>query len=386
MKWASSIATQTDATAAVAEAAETVQQELGSLTADLVVVFASPHYRDTMVRLPSLIRDRFPRARLLGCTGGGIIGAGREIEHRPALSITAASLPGVELHPFHFDLDELPTTPAAWHRVVDPSLDPSFLLLPEPFSCDIEQLISGLDAAFPAARKVGGVASGGRGAGSNALFLDNEMLRDGVVGLALTGNVVMDTLVAQGCRPIGTPLLITRCEDNIILELGGQPALMVLRALFDTLDGRDKELFRSSLFLGIQMKDDQIEYRHGDFLIRNMMGINPDRNAVVVGARVTPYQAVQFHLRDAEASAEDLRQHLTAYSRSGHKPSGALLFSCLGRGENLYGQPDHDSNLIISYLGRLPVGGFFCNGEIGPVGEPTFLHGYTSSFAFVRPR
>ena len=386
MKWASSISTQADATAAVAEAAEALRQELGELTADLIVVFASPHYRDSMVRLPSLIRDRFPGARLIGCTGGGIIGAGREIEHRPALSITAASLPGVQLHPFHFDLDELPSTPAAWHRVVDPSLDPAFLLLPEPFSCDIELLLNGLDAAFPAARKVGGVASGGRGAGSNALFLDGEMLRDGVVGLGLTGNVVIDTLVAQGCRPIGTPLIITRCEDNIILELGGQPALTVLRTLFDTLDGRDRELFRSSLFLGVQMKDDVIEYRHGDFLIRNMMGINPDRNAVVVGGLMKPYQAVQFHLRDAEASAEDLRQHLDAYCRSGNKPAGALLFSCLGRGENLYGQPDHDSNLVISYLGNLPVGGFFCNGEIGPVGDTTFQHGYTSSFALLRPR
>ena len=386
MKWASAISTQPEATTAIAETAAAVKEELGDQAADLVILFASPHYRDSMVLLPSLVREKFPRARLIGCTGGGIIGAGREVEHRPAISLTAASLPGVQLQPFHFDLDELPSTPAAWHRVVDPSSEPSFLLLPEPFSCDIEQLISGLDAAYPTAPKAGGVASGGRGAGSNALFLDGEMLRDGVVGLALSGDVAIDTLVAQGCRPIGTPLLITRCEDNVILELGGQPALTVLRDLFDTLDAHDRELFRSSLFLGIQMKDDLIEYRHGDFLIRNMMGINPDRNAVVVGAMLQPYQAVQFHLRDAEASAEDLRQHLGEYCRSGHKPSGALLFSCLGRGEHLYGQPDHDSNLVLSYLGKLPVGGFFCNGEIGPVGGTTFQHGYTSSFALLRPR
>ena len=386
MKWASSISTQPEAPVAIAEAAEAVTRELGGQAPDLVVLFASPHYRDSMVRLPSLVRERFPGARLLGCTGGGIIGGGREIEHRPALSLTAGVLPGVLLQPFHFDLDELPSSPAAWHKVVDPRSDPAFLVLPEPFSCDIEQLISGLDAAYPTARKVGGVASGGRGAGSNALFLDGEMLRDGVVGLALSGDVVIDTLVAQGCRPIGTPLLITRCEENIILELGGQPALPVLRTLFDTLDARDRELFRSSLFLGIQMKDDLIEYRHGDFLIRNMMGINPERNAVVVGALVQPYQAVQFHLRDAEASAEDLRQHLDTYCRTGHKPAGALLFSCLGRGEQLYGQPDHDSNLVLNYLGKLPMGGFFCNGEIGPVGGTTFQHGYTSSFALLRPR
>lgn len=386
MKWASAISTQPEATPAVAEAAAAIKSELDGQAADLVIVFASPHYRDSLVRLPSLVREKFPGARLIGCTGGGIIGAGREIEHRPALSLTAAALPGAQLHPFHFDLDELPPNPSAWHRLIDPRREPAFLLLPEPFSCDIEQLIGGLDAAYPGAAKVGGVASGGRGAGSNALFLDSEMIRDGVVGLALTGDVVIDTLVAQGCRPIGTPLIITRCEDNVLLELGGQPALTVLRGLFDTLDARDRELFRSSLFLGIQMKDDIIEYRHGDFLIRNLMGINPDRNAVVVGAMVQPYQAVQFHLRDADASAEDLRQHLLAYCRSGRKPAGALLFSCLGRGEHLYGQPDHDSNLVLSYLGKLPLGGFFCNGEIGPVGETTFHHGYTSSFALLRPR
>lgn len=385
MKWASAISTQPEAASAVSEAAAAVQRELGG-PADLVVLFAAPHYRDALVRLPSLVRERFPRARLIGCTGGGIIGAGRELEHRAALSLTAAVLPGVQLQPFHFDLDELPATPAAWHRVVEPRGEPAFLLLPEPFSCDTEQLITGLDAAYPAARKVGGVASGGRGAGSNALFLDGEMLRDGMIGLALSGNVVIDTIVAQGCRPIGTPQLITRCEDNVILELGGQPALGVLRGLFDTLDAHDRELFRSSLFLGIQMKDDLIEYRQGDFLIRNMMGINPERSAVVVGAMVQPYQAVQFHLRDAEASAEDLRQHLVDYCRTGHKPAGALLFSCLGRGEHLYGQPDHDSNLVLSYLGKLPLGGFFCNGEVGPVGGTTFLHGYTSSFALLRPR
>lgn len=385
MKWASAISTQPEAASAVAEAAAAVQLELGG-QADLVILFAAPHYRDALVRLPSLVRDKFPRARLIGCTGGGIIGAGREIEHRAALSLTAAVLPRVQLQPFHFDLDELPASPAAWHRVVDPRSQPAFLLLPEPFSCDTEQLINGLDAAYPVARKVGGVASGGRGAGSNALFIDGEMLRDGMVGLALSGDVVIDTIVAQGCRPIGTPHLITRCEDNVILELGGQPALTVLRGLFDTLDAHDRELFRSSLFLGIQMKDDLIEYRQGDFLIRNMMGINPERNAVVVGAMVQQYQAVQFHLRDAEASAEDLRQHLVAYCRTGHKPTGALLFSCLGRGEHLYQQPDHDSNLVLSYLGKLPLGGFFCNGEIGPVGGTTFLHGYTSSFALLRPR
>ena len=98
---------------------------------------------------------------------------------------------------------------------------------------------------------------------------------------------------------------------------------------------------------------------------------------------------VRFHLRDAKTSAEDLHAMLTGYENTLSRKqdlSGALLFSCLGRGEYLYGEPNFDSNVFQQHLGDLPVGGFFCNGEIGPVGGETFLHGYTSSFGLFRPR
>lgn len=413
MKWASALSTQPEAALAVSEAAAQINQTLDGQAPDLLVVFVAPQHRDAFLRLPRLLQSEFPGALIFGCSGGGIIGGrvvlgapgrpgnagnpgngdlpAREIEGEVALSLTAAVLPGVRLRPFYFDLDEGPTDAAGWHELLGPDLQSrGFLLLPDPFSCDIEQLLGSLDAAYPDASKVGGVASGGRSAGGNAMFLDADVYRQGVIGLALSGELALETLVAQGCRPIGTPLITTRCENNLLLELNGHPALQVLRELFDSLSPADQQLFRRSLFLGTQMKDDQIEYRHGDFLIRNLMGLVPDRAAIAVGAQLTPYQAVQFHLRDADASAEDLRQHLCAAvahsDKTGIRPAGALLFSCLGRGEGLYGTPDHDSRLIHESLGPLPLGGFFCNGELGPVGGKTFLHGYTSSIALFRPR
>jgi small ligand-binding sensory domain FIST len=198
--------------------------------------------------------------------------------------------------------------------------------------------------------------------------------------------VTIDSVVAQGCRPIGTPYVITRCRQNIIEELSGKQPLLLLRELYATLDARDQQLFQRSLFLGIEMKDDQIEFHQGDFLIRNLGGFERETGALAVGGLVERYQAVQFHLRDADTATADLNERLARYKSGGAQPRGALLFSCLGRGEHLFGRPDHDTDLFRQHLGPVPLGGFFCNGEIGPVAGTTFLHGYTSSFGLFRPK
>lgn len=375
---------------AVDAAAETLRAELGDAP-DLVVAFVSAHHSHSYDRLVGRVATHFGKALLIGCSGGGIIGAGHEVEHRAALSLTAAILPGVKLSPFHISSDELPDAdekPAefAAHFPVTPESDPHFLLLPDPFSCDPDVLINGLDTVFPSARKIGGIASGGTQLGSSVLFLDRSTHRDGAVGLALSGNVTIDSVVAQGCRPIGTPFVITRCRQNIIEELSGKQPLKLMRDLYATLDARDQKLFQRSLFLGIEMKDDQIEFHQGDFLIRNLGGIDPESGALAVGALLEPYLAVQFHLRDADTATADLNERLLRYKAGGGTPQGALLFSCLGRGEHLFGRPDHDTDLFREHLGPVPLGGFFCNGEIGPVAGTTFIHGYTSSFGLFRSK
>jgi small ligand-binding sensory domain FIST len=283
----------------------------------------------------------------------------------------------------------LPGDAAAWHAAVGvtPADDPCFLILGDMFSVDPDAIIAGLDGAFPAARKVGGMASGGDPNGlPNALFINGEARKSGAVGVALSGDITLDTIVAQGCRPIGSPMTITRADGNIIRELNRERPVDVLRAAHDGLDARDKQLFRHSLFIGLEMNQGEMEFHPGDFLVRNLAGVDPNSGAIAVAAEVKPWQVVQFLLRDARTAEHDLVAQLDRYRAGAARPVGALLFSCLGRGKYLFGRPDHDTDLFRDKVGAIPLGGFFCNGEIGPVGRQTFLHGYTSAFGLFRAR
>ena len=316
-----------------------------------------------------------------------------EVEQQPAFSVTAANLPGVTIDAFHLEGDKLPdldSGPNGWQDLVGvtPSQDPQFVLLADPYSFPVQNLILGLDFAFEKSAKIGGLASSGQHQGQNALFMNDQVFRAGAVGLALHGNILVDTVVAQGCRPIGGPMRITKSSRNLLEELEGKRPLDVLREMFQRLDERDKGLMRNSLFLGVVMDEFIDEPKQGDFLIRNVMGMDESSGAVAVGEMLKEGQLVQFHLRDAETSAQDLVAVLERYAAENreNQAHGALLFSCLGRGQYLYGKANHDSEVFREMMGNVPLGGFFCNGEIGPVSGTTFLHGYTSSFGIFRPR
>jgi small ligand-binding sensory domain FIST len=265
--------------------------------------------------------------------------------------------------------------------------DCAILVLADPFTCDAQRLVLALDQLYPRSRKVGGLASGARAAGGNALYLGSDVHRDGAVGVALHGDIVVDTLVAQGCRAIGHPMPVTRCQDNVILELDRKRPIDVLRDLHESLDENERVLMRHALHVGVEMNEGSMEFRAGEFLVRNVVGIDAQSGAIAVGAHLHPWQVVQFLLRDAKTAEHDLSAMLDRYRDAGHpRAAGALLFSCLGRGKHLFGAPDHDTGLFRDRLGPVPLGGFFCNGEIGPVGGTTFLHGYTSAFGLFRSK
>ncbi len=393
MKWASSVSDRASLDQAVGECVKSLSAELGDSPPDLVLAFPSAHHSPQYDRIPALVHEALGPALLLGCSAGGVIGGGREIEQRPGLALTAARMPDVTLQPFSVEDATMPdpdAPPDRWEAMAGVTVDaaPQFILLADPFTLGADRLLAGLDYAFPASAKIGGLASGANRPGGNALFLGETALRQGAIGVAMHGDVTMDTIVAQGCRPIGRPMQITACLRNLLLELDGEMCLNVLRELFARLSQRDQELARHSLFLGVVM-DELIERpEQGDFLIRNIMGADGERGALAIGETLKEGQTVQFHLRDATTSAEDLEAVLSRYEgmREGLATEGALLFSCLGRGQQLYGRPDHDTEMFHSKMGPVPLTGFFCNGEIGPVGGATFLHGYTSSFGVFRPR
>jgi small ligand-binding sensory domain FIST len=392
MKWASHLSTQNNIEACVDESVEAILSQMDGKAVDLTIIFVSPQFKGKYEEIPKLIRDRISSGHFLGCSGGGIVGGGKEAEQQAAFSMTCANLPDVEIKGIHTDTMKLPdqdTAPSVWREWlgVDVEKNPSFIFLADPFSFQGEEFLAGVDFAYPNSSKVGGLASGAQAQGGNALYLNDKIYNNGLIGLALSGNVGMDTIVAQGCRPIGDPVKVSKCDGTLLTEMDGQPPLELLQSVYEGLDENDKSLVQTSLVLGIEMDPLKDNPQQGDFLIRNIMGVEREIGGIQVGTLLREGQLVQFHLRDKAMSAEDLKLMLNRYkaNKNFKNTSGALLFSCLGRGQYLYGKPNHDSDMFRDHIGDIPLGGFFCNGEIGPVGKTTFLHGYTSSFGIFHP-
>ena len=387
MQWASALSRRAAPVAALDEVAAEVAGQLRA-PADLVLMFASAHYAPAFAELAAAAHARFGNALVIGCSAEGVLGSGAEIERSEALAVVAGTLPGVELFPFHAEL--APGDAAGWRTLlgVDPASLAGCMLFGDPFG-DVDAFASSFDAACPEVPKLGGLASGVGAPGDAGLFFRGRALREGVVGLGLRGAVSMRTLVAQGCRPIGRPMIAMRCRDSIIDELDVGKPVEVLRALFDSLDPRDQELGRHSLYLGVEMGDrGGSRYTQGDFLIREIAGMDPGSGAMALHGRIRPYQVVQFHLRDARTAAEDLDRRLARLPRlPGVAPDAqaALLISCVGRGRALYGSPNHDSQRVREALGPLPLAGFFASGELGQVSGQMFLHGYTSVLGVLGP-
>lgn len=411
MRWANYLSTRPSLEAAVKEVVEKTLESLQT-KADLGLVFISSAFSSEYPRLMPLLKTHLPETVLIGCGGGGIIGMNQqgeaqELEQQPAISLSLAHLPEVQVKAFHISAEQLPdldSSPDSWcHLIGVPTADrPQFIILADPFSAKINDLLQGLDYAYPDSAKVGGLASSELNGRSTGLFCQDRLYQEGTVGVSLSGKIILETIVAQGCRPIGKPYRVTEGERNIVLEVeelvgsdpvvnGGikQSPLEALQDLVQSLSSEDRKLAQNSLFVGIVRDEFKQNLEQGDFLIRNLIGVDPKAGAIAVGDSVRAGQRIQFHLRDARTSAEDLEILLQRYKKEvSEQPTptnnaAALMFSCLGRGEGLYGQPNFDSKLFSTYL-NIPISGFFCNGEIGPVGGGTFIHGYTSVFGICR--
>ncbi len=391
MQWVSTLQTADDFSDAVADAIAALAARLVAAP-DLVFAFVSPAGRAGLGALGRALRGHWPQARVVGCTGGGALADGREVEGVAAVALVGAVLPGVTLQPFYLEAEGLPdraAAPAAWAEAVGWVGAPpaGVIVLPDPFSFRPEPLLRGLNLAFPGVPVVGGVASGGARPGDHGLFLDDSVYSRGAVGVCLGGAVQVQAVVAQGCRPVGQPMFVTAAERHILRQLDGRPATDQAQAVFEGLSAPEQALARRALFLGLVMQPAQQRYQAGDFLVRGLVGADPELGALVVAAELRPNQVVQFHVRDADTSRHDLDALLAAHAEAATTPAaGALMFACLGRGEGLYGAPGYDSEAVRAHLGAdLPLAGFFCNGEIGPVGDQAYVHGFTSVIAVFRP-
>jgi len=367
---------------AVTRVARDLRQEMGT-NASLGFLFVTQEWRPQIEDTLELIRLHGHVPQLVGCSGWGIIGRKREVEQEPGFSLILLSLPAGSFVVTQIDENSILESPgpAFWHKSTGVAPDDvrSWIILANPYFGGVETWLNEWSLAYPKVPVLGGLAS----ARNAEIFLmrDAAISPAPLLAIAFKSGLKVVPLVSQGCHPIGNPSPITKAEENLILEIGNSPAYQALEAAFLSIPAEQRVSVRNNLFLGLAVSEYIDDYKQGDFLIRNILGADPQIGALAVGAYPRVGQTVQFQLRDSKSARQDLILASEAVKKKMSGPIGILLFSCAGRGKGLFGTSDHDAGTLACILGDLPLAGFFCNGEIGPVGSKAFLHGYTASAA-----
>jgi small ligand-binding sensory domain FIST len=383
-RFASSLCTATDLDTALSTALARVEESLAA-SASLVCLFMTPHYRGDLRSIVHKICDRMGTDNLIGCVAESIAGVNQEVEDNPGLSLWAMSAPEQEVSLAHLQFERTPDGPlfTGWPEgyELDWPSDVSLIAIGDPFSFPADHLLEQINEIHPGALVCGGMASGGNVPGESRIFYGREIVSTGAVIAFLRGPVKIQTLVSQGCRPIGKPLVVTQAEKNVLFELGGKPALTQLKDLFATLPTSEQAMMQKGIHVGIVVSEYKEKFEYGDFLIRNVTGFDQNVGAIAIGDWVRVGQTIQFHIRDRDTADDDLHQLLKKTKSQSPLPGAALLFTCNGRGTRLFSEPHHDATSIGVSLGDIPLAGFFAAGELGPVSGKNFMHGFTASIA-----
>ena len=389
MRCASAFSTRSDLQSALDEACGAVLDELDS-PVDLAFVFLSSLYLQNPgpcgpLEMSEQLTQRLGTRNLLGSSGESIVGNQYELEWQPALALWVASFDACRIDTFSLDFQPRDGEGAfvGWPNWIDDPwpAEATLFLLADPFSFPADVFLSRMNEDRPGVPVIGGVASGAGAPGEARLVCGNDVFDRGAVVARVSGDFRIRSVVSQGCRPIGKPLVITAGERNEIRQLGGKPALAQLEQIFEALPNREKQLVNRGLYVGRVISEYQDQFMQGDFLIRNVTGIDQTSGTIVIADYVRPGQTVQFQVRDAETAHLDLQQMLQRLPADSGTPQGGLLFTCNGRGTRLFPAEHHDAALVQQSLGSIPLAGFFAAGEAGPVGGRNFLHGFTASLA-----
>jgi small ligand-binding sensory domain FIST len=381
-RYAAALSTHPVAFEAVGAAAGEILEQLDGDRPDLVVCFVSRHHVEAFADIAAGLRAILEPDVLMGATAVSIAGGPREIEDEPALSVWAADWGGGNATGFVLDVQVGINAEGnegvrvdGWPREATGAA--TVLLVADPFSCPVAELLALCNERAPGLRVIGGLASAGTLPGTNRLALDDRIVTGGAVGVVLPPEIAVRSVVSQGCRPVGSPYTVTKSERNVVEELGGRRAIARLEELVAMADERDRSLLARGLHMGVVVGEQREEFQRGDFLVRSVLAADHRTGTVTVGEEIEVGQVLQFHVRDADAADEDLSELLAGVG----SVRAALLFTCNGRGMHLFGHPDHDTGAIEEWLGPVPLAGAFCAGEIGPVGGRNFLHGFTASIA-----
>lgn len=340
---------------------------------DLALVFVTPAHAAALGEITATVRATLAPRALLGCAAVSVVGGEREVERGPGISLWAGRTGPVT--PFHLTVAQSPDglTFTGWPEVI-PDDASALLLIPDPFTFPTDDLLRRLDQDRPGMPVVGGMASAARAPGGNRMVLDDQVVTSGAVGAFLGPDVRVTTVVSQGCRPVGSPFVVTRAEQNVVYELAGRPAIERLQEVAADLTEEDRELLAGLVQIGRVIDENKIDFGPGDFLVRTVVGADPNTGALRVGDIVDVGSTAQFQVRDATTADQELRKLVDGLSGQ-----SALVFTCNGRGTNLFPEPHHDASVVSESLGGAAVAGMFCAGELGPIGGQNFMHGFTAS-------
>ena len=367
--------------------AERLRTQLGARTVSLGLVFMSPEFFPHAQATLEILRVHARIPLLAGCSSTSLVAGSKEIEDATGIVLALYSLPGAELKGFRFTQTQVEAADGQSYWSLESGVPPThtngWLAFIDPFHLDAENWIRSWNESFAPLPTFGGLASGPVSEQATQIYLNGEVFEDGGVAVSVGGEVKLSGVISQGCTPIGDTWTLTRVEHNLIHQIANRPAYAVLADTVQKLSPADQQKARGNLFIGLVVNEYLEDFHRGDFLVRQLIGGDPNSGVLAVGAQPRAGQTMQFQRRDAAAASEDMRELL---ERAKTKIGGAMIYGgclccCNGRGKNLFGTPDHDAELVQKEIGPLGLAGFFCNGEIGPVGEKNYLHGFTASLA-----
>ncbi|HTV49472.1 MAG TPA: FIST N-terminal domain-containing protein [Phycisphaerae bacterium] len=386
MRMISAIACEFDPDKLIADLTSQITTGMEATPIDLLLVFVSIPLQKHFVQIISELKQKTGARLIMGSTAESVLGGELEIERQAGVSAMAMSIPGVTVDHFHFADEEWPEilgeTKTMRNRL-EAGLDLRlFIMMGDPFTTPVVQLLDMCSQEFPNAPVVGGMASGIDRPGETRLAVNDDIFSSGLIGVSFAGPLNVDCVVSQGCRPIGPVYDITAGHDNVIEQLNHKPAMSMVRDMMGHISAQERRLVEQrGLQIGRVIDSRKDTFGRGDFLVRNILGIHRPTGSLSIGDMVHSGQIIQFHVQDAETADEDLKLLLQGELLLTERPRGALMFSCNGRGTNLFGAAHHDIQLVRESLGPIPVAGFFCAGELGPVGGRNFIHGQTVSLA-----
>jgi small ligand-binding sensory domain FIST len=367
--------------------AEDLRRQLPAPRVSLGLVFMSPNHFSNAKQILEILRVHARIPLLAGCSSQGLIADNQEFEQDGGITLGLYALPGAELKSLHFTQEQVEeANGSAYWRLetgVEPDQTNGWLVFIDPFHLNSETWLQTWNKAYAPIPVLGGLASGDSAQQRTQLYLNGDVFEEGGVALSVGGDIRLVGVISQGCTPIGETWTLTKVEQNIIHQIGNRPAYEVLAETFGKLSPDEQRQARGNLFIGLVVNEYLEDFHRGDFLIRNLLGADPQSGSIAIGALPRTGQTVQFQRRDAAAATEDMNELLTrAKGRlAGTTVYGGCLCSCTGRGRGLFGEPHHDARMVQQQLGSIGLAGFFCNGEIGPIGENNFLHGFTAALA-----